>query len=118
MPEVDPEDDTVTRFVIWHFRYDPDRRERRNVLVTAYDAEAEFELAIEALSRDLKLSKARGEAEEWERLTGIVYEPGDGDRARRKRMQPRLPFSAVTPSADVEGLTDVQLVVLEDDQSV
>ena len=83
VPEVDPKDDTPTRFVIWHFRYDAGRRERRNVLVTAYDNEAEFEQAIEALSRDLKFRKASGEAEDCEHLGGIVYEPGD--RVERDR---------------------------------
>jgi hypothetical protein len=117
MPEVDPEDDTLTRFVIWHFRYDPDRHERRNVLVTAYDEEAEFRQAIELLTRDLKLRKARGDAEECEHLAGVVYEPGDRDRARRKRRRDRIPFTPVAPPGDTESRTNVQFVVTEDDPS-
>ena len=37
MSEVDSEDDTIWRWVIHHYRFDPTRSERRNVVVAAYD---------------------------------------------------------------------------------
>jgi len=39
---VDHEDDTIWRWVIQHYRFNPKRRERRNVIVAAYDNETEF----------------------------------------------------------------------------
>src|SRR5271166_5524637 len=34
---VDPDDDSICRWVVSHFRYDPARNERRNVVVAAFD---------------------------------------------------------------------------------
>jgi hypothetical protein len=115
MPEVDPEDDTLTRFVVWHFRYDPDRHERRNVLVTAYDNSGELEQAIERLRRDVELLKASGEAERCEHITGVVYRPGDRERARRRRIASRARLTGSPPPGNVEGRPSAQLVVIEDD---
>jgi hypothetical protein len=42
MAAVSPEDDSRRRFVLHHFRFDPERRERRNVVVGAWDDEAEY----------------------------------------------------------------------------
>jgi len=40
--EVDPSDDSKTRYIVFHYRFDAARRERRNVQVAAFDDEAEF----------------------------------------------------------------------------
>ncbi len=37
MALVDPDDDTLDRFVVWHYRYDAVRHERRNVVAIAFD---------------------------------------------------------------------------------
>lgn len=37
MALVDSDDDTLDRFVVWHYGYDAVRHERRNVVVTAFD---------------------------------------------------------------------------------
>ena len=36
--EVDPDEDTIARWVVAHYRYDADRRERRHVVVAAFDS--------------------------------------------------------------------------------
>jgi hypothetical protein len=41
--EVDPDDDSIRRFIVRHYRYDPDRHERRHVVVAAFDSEREFD---------------------------------------------------------------------------
>jgi hypothetical protein len=51
---VDPNDDSRERFVIWHYRYDPTRREHRNVTVAAFDNADEFTAEFERLSATLK----------------------------------------------------------------
>jgi hypothetical protein len=42
MSRVDPEDDSIERFIVRHHRYDPLRRERRHVVVAAFDNEQEY----------------------------------------------------------------------------
>jgi len=42
MSEVDANDDTVDRWIVWWYRYDHTRHERRNTVVAAFDNEAEF----------------------------------------------------------------------------
>jgi hypothetical protein len=39
---VDPDDDSIHRWVVWHYRYDSYRSERRNVVVAAFDNPGEF----------------------------------------------------------------------------
>jgi hypothetical protein len=58
--EVDAKDDAIERWLLLELRYDPDRRERRNVVVAAFDSEAEchrrfIELRLE--NRDAALSQ-------------------------------------------------------------
>jgi hypothetical protein len=46
MAKVDADDDTIRRFVVQHYRYDPDRHERRPVVIAAFDNEAECEASM------------------------------------------------------------------------
>lgn len=46
VPAVDPDDDSVWRWVLQHYRLDPQRKQRRNVIVAAYDNAAEFDAAL------------------------------------------------------------------------
>jgi hypothetical protein len=89
MPQVDPDDDSLLRYVLHHYRFDPARNERRNVVVAAYDNEAEFMEGMEAASRELRARKEHGEAEPVERLSGVVLEPGHDRRVRRERIEGR-----------------------------
>jgi hypothetical protein len=43
MPRVDPQDDSIRRWVVHHYRYDPHRRERRHVLISANMALLQFD---------------------------------------------------------------------------
>lgn len=51
---VDANDDTLDRFVVWHYRFDAERHERRNVVVAAFDGEGEFIAEIERRSAGLQ----------------------------------------------------------------
>jgi hypothetical protein len=74
---VDPNDDSICRWVVWHYRYDPDRNERRNVVVAAFDNAREFHSDIEARALQLRVLKERGEdAHPLEHISGRMYEPG------------------------------------------
>jgi len=51
--EVDPSDDSRTRWVLQWFRFDPERNERRNVTVAAYSRKREFDRELRKLQADL-----------------------------------------------------------------
>src|SRR5580700_7663243 len=44
MAQVDPADDSIKRFIVRHYRYDPERRARRHVVVAAFDNEPEYQV--------------------------------------------------------------------------
>jgi hypothetical protein len=59
--EVEPDDDSIRRFIVWHYRYDPDRHERRHVVVAAFDNDREFEACLEATEAELRRRRGTGE---------------------------------------------------------
>jgi hypothetical protein len=71
---VDPDDDTVDRWVVLHYRYDSGRRERRDVAVAAFDNPDEFHADIHARAEQLRARREDGEGvDRLERITGRVY---------------------------------------------
>lgn len=77
MPRVDPEDDSIERFIVRHYRYDPQRRERRHVVVAAFDNEPEYDACLVSVEAEIKARRDRGEpVDPGEHASGIVHEPG------------------------------------------
>lgn len=77
MPRVDPEDDSIERFIVRHYRYDPQRRERRHVVVAAFDNEPEYDACMASVQAEIKARRVRGEpVDPGEHASGIVHEPG------------------------------------------
>ena len=90
MARVDPDDDSIRRFVVQHYRYDPDRRQRRRVPVAAFDNYDEFVAAIDELSADIERRRRSGEpVDPREGASGTEYAPGDRDRAAYGRFLER-----------------------------
>jgi hypothetical protein len=80
--QVDPNDDTRRRFVVRHYRYDPARRERRHVVVAAFDNEPEFLACIERVGAEIGQRRQRGQdVDSREHASGVVHEPGYRRRA-------------------------------------
>jgi hypothetical protein len=84
---VDPGDDSLNRYVLYYYRYDPDRNERQNVVVIAYDDEHEFLAEIERCSQLLKERQRRGAAEPVEHVFGLLKPPGATAQAARERIE-------------------------------
>ncbi|HEY3737291.1 MAG TPA: hypothetical protein VGL26_07580 [Jatrophihabitans sp.] len=97
MPQVDPDDDDIARFVVWHRRYDPERRERRNVVIAAFDNHVEQHRFIEIYSAELGIRKAAGEAEAGEWVGGVALDPCHRRRQRHaRRLRKAIKRSAKT----------------------
>lgn len=106
MAAVDPNDDSIQRWVVWHFRYDPERRQRRNVVVAAFDNVNEFNETIERLAAQLRDRKERGETvDRAEHFGGTSYEPGHHRLQDNAHMVKRAIEHGVTPP----GLDDIEL---------
>ena len=90
MAEVDPNDDSRTRWVLQWFRFDPERNERRNVTVAAYSRKRQFDREFRKLQADLEALKSDGRAEGVEHISGIKYEKGRLAGIRQIREQDRL----------------------------
>jgi hypothetical protein len=74
---VEPENDSIRRFIVHHYRYDPARRERRHVVVAAYDKEPEFLACVERVGAEIVQRREREErADSREHASGVVHEPG------------------------------------------
>src|SRR6202167_6462299 len=75
--EVDPDDDTIARWVVAHYRYDADRRERQHVVVAAFDNPDEFHADIHARTEQLRARRESGEdIDRLESITGGTYQGG------------------------------------------
>ena len=78
--EVDPSDDTRRRFIVWHYAYDPERNERRNIVVTAFDDATEFEAYVDRASSELRRRQRQEGVDAREHFGGVVKEAGDDAR--------------------------------------
>jgi len=83
---VDPDDDSAWRYVIRHYRYDPDRHERRHVVVAAFDSQSEFRAFLDAAAATLRARRETGEAILFLRNELKAY----GGTSLRERIQKNL----------------------------
>jgi hypothetical protein len=58
---VDPDDDSIRRYVVSSYRYDPDRHERRHVIVAAFDTKREFKACLADVHAEIEARMERGE---------------------------------------------------------
>jgi hypothetical protein len=86
MAQVDPQDDSTQRFIVWHYAYDPARRERRNQVVAAFDNYAEFEQYIGRANAELRIRQSQHGVDPKEHFGGVVKPPGH-DAAKRTRRE-------------------------------
>jgi hypothetical protein len=95
---VDPDDDTIDRWVVLHYRYDPDRRERRQVVVAAFDNPDEFHADIHSRAEQLRAHAKRGEEiDGLEHITGHAYPAGYRRRQRDAHLLKRAIEHGVAP---------------------
>ena len=99
VPRVDPEDDNVERFIVRHYCYDPQRRERRHVVVAAFDNEQEFRACMARVQGQIKARRERGEpVDPGEHASGSVHEPGYLRRAANGHLLSRAVRHGATGS--------------------
>ena len=98
MGRVDVGDDSIRRFVVSHYRYDPERHERRHVVVAAFDNKREFEACLRSIQADIDRRQAAGEpVDRNEHATGRIFEPGHLRRAATGHLVRRMIEHGVDP---------------------
>jgi hypothetical protein len=103
---VHPDDDSIDRWVVYHYRYDPDRGERRNVAVAAYDNPSEFHGDIEERAAEIRARKEGGEAAETaEHISGQMHAAG----YRRLQRNARLLRRAIEHGVALAHVEDLDL---------
>jgi len=89
--KVDGGDDSIRRFVVYHYRFDPERPERRHVLVAAFDKKREFEACMASIRTDIERRATAGEpVDRHEHSLGRIYEPGHLRRAATGHLVRRM----------------------------
>jgi len=68
--ELTPGDDSIERFIVRHYRYDPQRRGRRHVVVAAFDNEPEFRACMGSVQEEIMARRECGEPVLHGRHTG------------------------------------------------
>jgi hypothetical protein len=95
---VDPDDDTIARWVVAHYGYDADRRERRHVVVAAFDNPDEFHADSDARAEQLRARRESGEdVDRLERITGRTYAAGYRRQQRDAHLLKRAIAHGVAP---------------------
>lgn len=97
MARVDPDDDDLDRWVLQHHRYDPERHQRRNVTVAAFDSEVELHAAFDVLQADIERRRSEGAADPREHAIGMRREPGHARRQAYGRQVRRGVVATVDP---------------------
>jgi hypothetical protein len=98
MAQVDPENDNIQRFIVRHYRYDPERRERRHVVVAAFDNEPEFQACMQEVGAEIRRRRENGEnVDRREHASGTIYEPGYLRRAANGHLLWRAIRHGVAP---------------------
>jgi hypothetical protein len=103
---VDPDDDNITRHVVWHYRYDSDRNERRNVVVAAFDDWDEMVADCRRRADELRARrKSGGDVDPAERISGTTHERGHRARWANGHMVHR----AIRHGAHVPNIEELDL---------
>ena len=113
MSQVNPDDDTLHRYVVWHYKYDPEFRERRMTAIAAFDTFSEADKLFKKMHTELSTLKTSGQADPRERISLDTRYPGHHARAVEARLAMRKMKSGWT----AQGLTKKQMSGKPDWQS-
>lgn len=87
--EVDFEDDSIDRWCVFHYRFDPERNEVRHVLLKAFSSRREMMKFMKIASAALQKRKEAGGIPNHEHISGRCLEAGHSRRAHEARNQIR-----------------------------
>ena len=86
MAQVDIDDDSITRYIVWHYRFDGETRHFRKIPVAAFSKPREANRLFNQESDRLRKRKASGLADEREYMSSDQKTAGHKVRTREFRM--------------------------------
>ena len=100
--EVDPEDDSVGRYIVRHYAYDPARHERRHQTMVAFDDPTEFEAPVhDANARLRALQAADRDMDPLEYYSGVFKPAGEDHHQHLRRIAQTAIEHGAHPPAEV-----------------
>jgi hypothetical protein len=104
--EVDPQDDSIGRYIVRHYAYDPARHERRHQTIVAFDDQMQFEAYIhDANARLRALQAVDRDVDPLEYYSAVVKSAGEDHRQRLRRVaQAAIQHGAQPPAPVVSEL--------------
>lgn len=89
MALIDPNDDTLHRFVVWHYHFIEERHERKLEAICAYSSRREAEKYFRKKSAELQKLQSEGQADSKEYFSCGYQRPGSKEDSRRTRLEIR-----------------------------
>jgi len=107
--EVDPDDDSIGRYIVRHYAYDPARHERRHQTIVAFDDRMEFEAHIHDANARLRILRAAdGDLDPLEYYSGVFKPAGEDHHQRLRRIaQAAIEHRAQPPAEVVSELREL-----------
>ena len=90
MAEVNPNDESCTRHIVWHHRSDSQSGQFIRFAVKAFDNKRQAIRFFKKISKELEQNKLRGLAENREYISADVKERKHQENAQRVRFHVRL----------------------------
>lgn len=85
--EVDVKDDSLDRWYVNHYKYDPERKQVRHVLLKTFSNQKGQMKYFNMVNEELQARKMVEEVPRHEHISGGHYEPGYHARVRENRRQ-------------------------------
>lgn len=112
------DDDAIRRFVVRRYAYDPDRRERRHIVVAVVENQRDFDRVFERYAGELQQRRDDGApVDPREHISGLVMEPGHLARVANGHLVRRATDHGVYPDRlrDVELLGNMTVLTVGDE---
>lgn len=86
MAQVDIDDDSITRYIVWHYRFDSETRHFKKIPVAAFSKAREAKRLFNQESDFLRKRKESGFADEREYISSDLRTVGHKVRTRELRV--------------------------------
>lgn len=90
MTEINPDDEAITRHIVWHHRYDPSSDNFHRVAIKAFDNKRQAVRYMKKISKELEVNKVEGLAEIREFISSDIKEHNHRHHAQQARLLVRL----------------------------